>query len=108
MTAKADATPTLVFDEVDVGIGGSTAAIVGQLLRQLGESAQVLCITHLPQVAAYGHHHLKIAKHTDGQQTHSQIGFLSKKERTEEIARMLGGIKVTEQTLLHASEMLEI
>lgn len=108
ITARADATPTLVFDEVDVGIGGSTAAIVGQLLRQLGETAQVLCITHLPQVAAQGHHHLKIAKQTDGTQTHSNVWFLSQEERTHEIARMLGGIKVTEQTLLHAREMLEI
>lgn len=108
ITAKADATPTLVFDEVDVGIGGHTAAIVGELLRQLGETAQVICITHLPQVASYGHHHLKIAKESDGVQTHSDVRFLNKKERTQEIARMLGGVKVTEQTLAHAAEMLTL
>jgi len=108
ITAKADATPTLVFDEVDVGIGGHTAAIVGELLRQLGETAQVICITHLPQVASYGHHHLKIAKQSDGVQTHSDVRFLNKHERTQEIARMLGGVKVTEQTLAHAEEMLAL
>lgn len=106
ITATREATPTLVFDEVDVGIGGQTAAIVGQLLQQLGETAQVLCVTHLPQVASRGHHHLKIAKSTDGQTTYSDVRFLNKKERVEEIARMLGGIKITEQTLLHAEEML--
>jgi len=106
ITAKKEATPTLVFDEVDVGIGGQTAAIVGELLRQLGETAQALCITHLPQVASCGHHHLKIAKHSDGETTHSDVRFLNKKERIEEIARMLGGMKITEQTLLHAEELL--
>ena len=106
ITAKTEETPTLVFDEVDVGIGGQTAAIVGQLLRKLGETAQVLCITHLPQVASQGHHHLKIAKYSDDTTTHSDVRFLSKEERVSEVARMLGGIKITEQTIAHAKEML--
>jgi DNA repair protein RecN (Recombination protein N) len=106
ITSQRQETPTLIFDEVDVGIGGQTAAIVGQLLRQLSKSAQVLCITHLAQVASQGHHHLKIAKTSLNGQTHSAVRFLNQDERIEEIARMLGGIKITQQTLAHAEEML--
>lgn len=106
ITAQKEATPTLVFDEVDVGIGGSTAEIVGQLLKQLGENAQVLCITHLPQVAAQGDHHMKIGKFTESETTTSQVQFLNKQQRIEEIARMVGGVKITQQTLAHAEEML--
>lgn len=107
VTAQKDDTSTLIFDEVDVGIGGGTAEVVGKLLRQLGEKAQVLCITHLPQVAAQAHQHLQVQKQTDGKQTSTTIITLEKQPRIEEIARMLGGVKITEQTLKHASEMLE-
>lgn len=106
ITATQDATPTLVFDEVDVGIGGATAAVVGQLLRRLGQQAQVLCITHLPQVAAYGHHHIRIAKYTDAELTHSNLETLSAPQRIDELARMLGGAQITAQTRAHAEEML--
>lgn len=108
ITAQQDATPTLIFDEVDVGIGGSTAAIVGQLLRQLGAKAQVLCITHLAQVAACGHHHYQVKKATRQALTYTQISILNQEQKIAEIARMLGGLKITEQTLAHAKEMYEI
>tara|TARA_R110000868_G_scaffold8205_7_gene42775 strand:+ start:92152 stop:93867 length:1716 start_codon:yes stop_codon:yes gene_type:complete len=108
ITAQADNTPSLIFDEVDVGIGGGTAEIVGKLLRQLGERAQVLCITHLAQVAAQGNHHLQVQKQSDKKTTQTRVVYLSDAERIQEIARMLGGIKITEQTLAHAKEMLEI
>lgn len=107
ITAQKQNTPTLIFDEVDVGIGGGTAEIVGNLLRQLGEKAQVLCITHLPQVAAKAQHHLQVQKHSKNKQTQTTIIQLKQQPRIEEIARMLGGVKITEQTLKHAAEMLE-
>ncbi len=107
ITAKTTGVPTLIFDEVDVGIGGGVAEIVGQLLRQLGEQRQVICITHLPQVACHGHHHLQVTKKADTNSTHATIKILTKKQRLEEIARMLGGIKITPQTLAHAKEMLQ-
>lgn len=107
ITADKDSTATLIFDEVDVGIGGSTAAIVGQLLRKLGAKAQVLCITHLPQVAACGHQHYQVKKTTANEVTYTQIQVLSKQEKVREIARMLGGLKITEQTIAHAQEMLD-
>ncbi len=106
ITAQADNTPTLIFDEVDVGIGGGTAEIVGKLLLQLSQKAQVLCITHLPQVAAQGQQHLQISKSTKDNMTVSKLNELSTTERVQEIARMLGGIKMTEHTLAHAKEML--
>lgn len=108
ITAQSNVTPTLIFDEVDVGIGGSTAAIVGQLLRQLGNSAQVLCVTHLAQVAANGHHHLQVNKSTEKNQTRTEIKLLNNEEKIQEIARMIGGMKITKQTLAHAKEMLEL
>ena len=95
------------FDEVDVGIGGATANVVGQLLRQLGEQGQVLCVTHQPQVAACAHHHLFVSKSTKKNSTHSQIETLLDADRTNEIARMLAGQKVTGTTLDHAKEMLQ-
>ena len=98
---------TLVFDEVDVGIGGGIAQTVGKLLRQLGEDNQIICVTHQPQVAAQGHHHLHVNKRTAKQQTHTQIDSLSQDEKLMEIARMLGGLKITDQTIAHAKEMLE-
>lgn len=106
VTAQTSAIPTLVFDEVDVGIGGGTAEVVGRLLRALGEKGQALCITHQPQVASQGHHHLFVSKQTKKNETHSKITSLSEQGRTEEVARMLGGINMTEQTLAHAREML--
>lgn len=107
IAAKNSSISTLIFDEVDVGIGGATANVVGQLLRQLGEKGQVLCVTHQPQVAACAHHHLFVSKSTKKNSTHSQIKTLTNTERTSEIARMLGGEKVTNTTLNHAKEMLE-
>ncbi|NNJ91724.1 MAG: DNA repair protein RecN, partial [Gammaproteobacteria bacterium] len=99
--------PTLIFDEVDVGIGGGTAEIVGKLLRKLGSNQQVLCVTHLPQVAAQAHQHLNVAKTQTRESTTTTIGRLGKDERVKEIARMLGGVELTDQTLAHAKEMLE-
>lgn len=103
----SNSTPTMVFDEVDSGIGGGVAEIVGQRLRSLGDSRQVLCITHLPQVAAQSHHHLLVEKISPKGRTRSTVRTLTAEERQAEIARMLGGIKITEQTLAHAREMLE-
>lgn len=108
ITAQKEQIPSLIFDEVDVGIGGSTAATVGKLLRQLGEKTQVLCITHLPQVAAYGHHHYQVSKHIRKKTTVSEIILLDAQARTQELARMLGGETITEQTLSHAKQMLTI
>ncbi len=99
--------PTLVFDEVDVGIGGGVAEVVGRLLRDLGQRRQVLCVTHLAQVASLGHQHFAVAKTTDGKETKTYLKELQKDDRAEEIARMLGGLKITAQTLKHAKEMLE-
>lgn len=106
ITAKTSSTPTLIFDEVDVGIGGAIAEVVGRLLRQLGEQAQILCVTHQPQVASQGHQHLFVSKQSDNQQTHTRISQLEEKPRVEEIARMLGGIEITDRSLEHAREML--
>lgn len=106
ITAKHEATPTLVFDEVDVGIGGATAAVVGQLLRQLGEQAQVLCITHLPQVAACGHHHVQIQKLAEDNVTHSTLAALGVTERIQELARMLGDATQSDEAFMHAKAML--
>lgn len=106
ITAQQGTTPTMIFDEVDVGIGGGVAEIVGQLLQRLGQSRQVLVITHLPQVAAQGQHHLRVSKTTQSNQTLSHIEALSAAERVEEIARMLGGVAITDTTRQHAAEML--
>ena len=107
ITSKASFTPTLIFDEVDAGIGGAVAETVGQLLRQLGESHQILCVTHLPQVAAQGNHHLKVSKSQSADKTLSQVIPLGRSERVEEIARMLGGATITDTTRRHARELLE-
>jgi DNA repair protein RecN (Recombination protein N) len=106
ITAQYSGVPTLVFDEVDVGIGGGVAEIVGKLLLQLGQQRQVLCITHLPQVACQGMQHLQVSKITEAQQTHTALQWLTAQQRIEEIARMLGGLEITPQTLAHAREML--
>ncbi|QKT02599.1 DNA repair protein RecN [Ectothiorhodospiraceae bacterium 2226] len=99
--------PTLVFDEVDVGIGGGVAEIVGRQLRGLGSGRQVLCVTHLPQVAALAHHHLQVRKQTAEGLTLTAIEALDEDARVEEIARMLGGVAITAQTRAHAREMIE-
>jgi DNA repair protein RecN (Recombination protein N) len=106
ITAKCGQVPTLIFDEVDVGIGGGVAEIVGQMLRRLGADRQVLCVTHLPQVAAQGHNHLLVVKHSSGNQTETKITPLEPEARVEEIARMLGGLRITDQTRDHAREMV--
>jgi DNA repair protein RecN (Recombination protein N) len=96
----------MVFDEVDAGIGGSVAEVVGRQLRDLGASSQVLCVTHLPQVASQGHHHLRVLKLTDGRTTRTTLTELTGHERVQEIARMLGGTQITSKALAHAREML--
>lgn len=106
ITATKEVTPTLVFDEVDSGIGGKTADIVGHLMRELAQKTQVICITHLPQVACYGNTHIVIEKITKPNEAQVVLTTLSQNERINEIARMLGGAKITEQTLAHAKEML--
>lgn len=108
ITAKTSATPTLVFDEVDVGIGGATGDVVGQLLRQLGERGQVICVTHLAQVASKGHQHLQVVKTASKKSAESTLVELSGEGKVEEIARMLGGLKITDQSLAHAREMLAL
>ena len=104
--AQSDALPCLVFDEVDAGVGGGVAEIVGRQLRTLGERAQVLCVTHLPQVASQSHAHVRVTKLTDGKTTRTMLRVLAADERVEEIARMLGGVSVTDTAREHAAEML--
>jgi DNA repair protein RecN (Recombination protein N) len=106
VTAQTSATPTLVFDEVDVGIGGATAEVVGNLLRELGSRGQVLCVTHQPQVASKAHHHFSVSKSSSRKEVRVALSPLSAAEKVEELARMLGGIAVTEQSRAHAREML--
>ncbi|MBS9422479.1 DNA repair protein RecN [Photorhabdus caribbeanensis] len=106
ITAKKMETSALIFDEVDVGISGPTAAIVGRLLRELGESTQVMCVTHLPQVAGCGHQHFYVSKQTDGEETETQMQLLDKKARLQELARLLAGSEVTKNTLANAKELL--
>lgn len=103
----ADATGTMVFDEVDSGVGGAVAEIVGQKLRRLAAGCQVLCVTHLPQVAAQGHQHLRVAKSSDAASTSVRIERLDETARRDEVARMLGGVEITRQTLAHARQMLD-
>ena len=106
-TAEQHTVSTLIFDEVDVGISGSTAEIVGKLLRHLGKTHQVFCITHLPQVAAQGHHHVRVEKINHNNVTQTHIQSLSPAEKINEIARMLGGVAITKKTIEHAQEMIE-
>ncbi len=106
VTAQTSTIPTLVFDEVDVGIGGATADTVGQLLRALGEKGQVLCVTHLAQVASKGHQHLQVTKQANKKSAQSSLVALEGEAKIEEIARMLGGAGITEQSRAHAEEML--
>ncbi len=106
VTAQTSSIPTLVFDEVDVGIGGGVAKSVGELLKKLGEKGQVLCVTHQPQVASQGHQHLYVSKSSGKDSTATQLHKLSQKERIEEVARMLGGENVSEKSRAHAKELL--
>ncbi|TPE50859.1 DNA repair protein RecN [Maribrevibacterium harenarium] len=106
VTASTSIIPTLVYDEVDVGISGGIAEVVGRMLRSVGQRGQVFCVTHLAQVAAQGHQHLRVSKEVTDNNTSSKVDRLSDTDRTHEIARLLGGIELTEQTLAHAKEML--
>lgn len=106
ITSKASFTPTLIFDEVDSGIGGAVAQTVGELLKQLGGSHQILCVTHLAQVAAQGDHHFKVTKQSLDGKTQSDVKNLNRHERIEEIARMLGGTSITDTSRRHARELL--
>jgi DNA repair protein RecN (Recombination protein N) len=101
-----DLVPTMVFDEVDAGVGGAVAEILGQKLRRLGGHAQVLCVTHLAQVASQGHHHLQVRKQAERGATRTRVEALSDEVRVQEIARMLGGVRITPTTLEHARQML--
>jgi DNA repair protein RecN (Recombination protein N) len=96
----------MVFDEVDAGIGGAVAEIVGRELRALGTGRQVLCVTHLPQVASQGHQHFRVSKLSDGRSTRTQVTVLGGDSRVEEISRMLGGVEITARARAHALEML--
>jgi DNA repair protein RecN (Recombination protein N) len=96
-----------VFDEVDAGIGGRVADIVGHKLRQLSATRQVLCVTHLPQVASHGAAHYRVVKETDGRTSRTEVRALTGKERVEELSRMLGGVEVTARTRAHAAEMID-
>jgi DNA repair protein RecN (Recombination protein N) len=104
--AKSESLETIVFDEVDAGIGGSVAEVVGKKLSSLARHHQIICITHLPQIAKFGHHHFNISKHVSRGRTRTTIIRLTESERVKEIARMLGGEKITRATLNHAREML--
>src|SRR5205085_9102009 len=106
VSGAAQATRCMVFDEVDAGIGGAVAEIVGRELRALGGRGQVLCVTHLPQVAGQAHHHLRVTKLTDGRTTRTTVAELTTEDRVEELARMLGGIEVSGKAREHAREML--
>jgi DNA repair protein RecN (Recombination protein N) len=110
ITAMTSQIPCLVFDEVDVGIGGAVARTVGKLLRQLGERGQVLCVTHQALVAGQAHQHYRVSKAADGDSAHSQLIELSSEQRTQEIARMLGGESdhgsISDESLAHARELL--
>lgn len=106
VTSQYTQVPTLIFDEVDTGIGGGVAEMVGKALRDLGKAHQVLAVTHLPQVASCGEHHWQVRKHSEGEQTVSEIRVLDEQARVEEIARMLGGETITTTTRDHASELL--
>ena len=102
-----DSVETVIFDEVDAGIGGRIAEMVGQKIRALSGSHQIICITHLPQIAKYADHHYKIEKLVDGGRTRTEIRQIDESDRVEELARMLGGVKITDKTLEHAREMLD-
>ena len=107
VTVEGTGIPTVIFDEVDAGIGGAVAEVVGQQMRGLGERRQVLCVTHLAQVASQAHHHVQVVKHTRTKTVDPRFENLNRVARVEEVARMIGGVDITSQTLAHAKEMLE-
>jgi DNA repair protein RecN (Recombination protein N) len=107
IASDGSAIPTMVFDEVDSGVGGGVAEMIGRRLKGLGATRQVFCVTHLPQVASLADHHFRIVKTSDGKSTRTEIAELGREERVEELARMLGGVKITKRTRAHAAEMLE-
>jgi len=107
VTSEVGEVPTLIFDEVDAGIGGSVAATVGRLLQALGERRQVLCVTHLPQVAAFADRHFRVTKRGNAEGVHAEVEALSGPDRVEELARMLSGKATTAKTRAHARELLE-
>jgi DNA repair protein RecN (Recombination protein N) len=106
LSGKED-TETLIFDEVDAGIGGKTAELVGLQLEKLARRYQVICITHLPQIACYGRHHLRVVKDSNEQETSTRVIRLEPDSRIEELARMMGGIAISDKTRAHAREFLE-
>ncbi|MDX1508920.1 MAG: DNA repair protein RecN, partial [Woeseiaceae bacterium] len=106
IASDGSAIPTMVFDEVDSGVGGGVAEMVGRRLAELGQRRQVFSVTHLPQVASLAAHHFRVAKVSDGDATRTTVQALGKDERIEELARMLGGVEITRKTLEHAAEML--
>src|SRR5690606_13422014 len=106
LAAQANPVPTLIFDEADAGVGGAVADAVGELMRRLGGDRQVLCVTHLPQVAAKAHHHYRVTKDSVDGRAVSRIEALDRAERVEAIARMLGGAEITATTRKHAREIL--
>ncbi len=106
LAAQANPVPTLIFDEADAGVGGAVADAIGALMRRLGDDRQVLCVTHLPQVAAKAHQHWQVSKETHDGRTVSRITVLDRNARVAEVARMLGGAEITATTRKHAREML--
>ncbi|WP_386694413.1 DNA repair protein RecN [Lonepinella sp. MS14435] len=108
LTSDKSAIPTLIFDEIDVGISGATASVVGKLLRRLGTKCQVLCVTHLPQVASYGNHHFVVEKFTVDEKTETKMTALSAQQRVKALAKLLGGSKITDTALANAQEMLDL
>jgi len=106
LAPDADRVPTVIFDEVDAGIGGAAATAVGRKLRAVSRAAQILCVTHLPQVAAFADHHHRVVKREVAGRTQAAMEYLNDDERVREMARMLGGAQVTEQSLLHAKELI--
>lgn len=108
LTANKLSTPTIIFDEVDVGISGPTATVVGRLLRQLGQKCQVLCVTHLPQVASHGNHHFNVQKWVENNQTETKMTLLTPAERVNALARLLGGSQITDAVRANAQEMLDL
>jgi len=103
-----DLIPTMIFDEIDTGISGITASIIGNKLLQISNHHQIICITHLPQIAAFGDHHFKIDKEIDGNSTHTIVKPLTHKDKVMEIARLLGGINITDTTLKSADELISL
>ena len=106
--SKDNNTPTMIFDEVDTGIGGSVAEIVGKLLSALADHSQIFCVTHLPQVASHGWQHFQVTKNTKQGETYTEVRSLDEKERINEIARMLAGMEVTTESLANAEKMLAL